>query len=227
MTDSVRLRVRPGGRFVAPMPALSSLSGLLPALVLDTASAVVQTGILRTDGSTKWESSNEEAGTGLFRCLERLAVDLRDPGCVLFCDGPGSVLGIRTAAMAIRTWQVLRSVPVYAYNSLALLAHARGRAEVGFIADARRDTWHHFSLVSGFSRRATAELTGTLATPGTFRHWTPLPSATEQVPYVIADLLGAAQEADLFRPIDGPDAFLHEEPSYATWTPAVHQAPGR
>jgi hypothetical protein len=29
----------------------------------------------------------------------------------------------------------------------------------------------------------------------------------------------------LFRQTEEPDAFLHEEPSYAMWTPQVHQAP--
>ena len=32
-------------------------------------------------------------------------------------------------------------------------------------------------------------------------------------------------DLDLFRPTDAPDAFLHEEPSYATWTPQIHRAP--
>ena len=32
-------------------------------------------------------------------------------------------------------------------------------------------------------------------------------------------------EADLLRVIDLPDAFLHEEPRYVTWTPQIHRAP--
>ena len=31
--------------------------------------------------------------------------------------------------------------------------------------------------------------------------------------------------ADLFTATNTPDAFLHEEPAYATWTPQVHRAP--
>lgn len=227
MTDSARLPGEGARRFVAAMPALRSLTGQYPALVLDTASPVVQVGVLRADGSARWETSAEEAGTGLFRSLERLGAAPADAGCLLYCDGPGSVLGIRTAAMAIRAWQVLLPRPVYAYNSLALLAHAAGRTDLAFIADARRDTWHHYAMDAGFSRRATAELTGQLATPESFRHWTPLPAGVLRVPYVVADLLPAAAEADLFRPTEAPDAYLHEEPAYATWTPAVHRAPGR
>lgn len=227
MTDSARLPAGAAGRFVPPMPALRTLSGRFPALVFDTAASTVQVGVLRADGSSRWETSTEEAGTGLFRCLARLAMEPRDAGCILFCEGPGSVLGIRTAAMAIRTWHVLNPLPVYAYNSLALLAHASDRPDVAFIADARRDSWHHYSLGTGFSRRATAELAGVLATPESFRRWTPLPAAVEHVPYVVAELLPRAAAADLFHPIEAPDAFLHEEPAYATWTPAVHRAPER
>lgn len=227
MTDSARLPADGAGRFVAPMPALRSLIGQFPALVLDTASSLVQVGLLRADGSARWENSPEEAGTGLFRCLERLGVGPADAGCLLHCEGPGSVLGIRTSAMAIRTWQILSARPVFAYNSLALLAHAVARPELAFIADARRDTWHHYALGSGFSRRATADLAGQLATAESFRAWTPLPPGVTRLPYVVADLLPRVPDADLFRPTDSPDAYLHEEPTYATWTPAVHRAPAR
>lgn len=209
------------------MPTLRSLCGQAPVLVVDTASALIQVGVFAGDGSARWDSSAEEAGTGLFRCLERLAVDPRATGCVVYCDGPGSVLGIRTAAMAIRTWQVLSACPVHAYNSLALLAHADGDRDRAFIADARRDAWHHYSLASGFTRRATADLSGRLVMPDSFRHWTPLPPGIDRVPYVVADLLARVPDAELFHPTAAPDAFLHEEPTYVTWTPAVHRAPDR
>ena len=33
-------------------------------------------------------------------------------------------------------------------------------------------------------------------------------------------------DVDLFHETRAPDAFLHEEPSYVTWTPKIHRAPG-
>lgn len=209
------------------MPTLRQLSAHFPALAIDAASAQIQVGALARDGSARWESSGEEAGVGVFQCIEKLGVD---PGAVdsfIFCDGPGSVLGIRTVAMALRTWNVLRPRPVFAYSSLALVAHALGRTDLGLIADARRDAWHFYRIGDGLRRVPAAELGGPLAMPEGFRHWTPLPPGVERVPYSVADLLPRAADAELFLATDAPDAFLHEEPSYVTWTPQIHRAPAR
>ena len=75
-------------------------------------------------------------------------------------------------------------------------------------------------------RRVPAtELTGALAMPENFRHWSPLPASVAAVPYSLAELLPRTADADLLRATDAPDAFLHEEPSYAKWTPQIHRAP--
>ena len=63
--------------------------------------------------------------------------------------------------------------------------------------------------------------------PEGFRHWSTLPAGVTRTPYVLADLLPAVADHDLFRATDAPDAFLHEEPSYVTWTPQIHRAPAR
>ena len=45
------------------------------------------------------------------------------------------------------------------------------------------------------------------------------------VPYSLAELFPRAADAELFHAITEPDAFLHEEPSYVTWSPKIHRAP--
>lgn len=214
--------------FAIPHPAMPSLSQLLathaPLLVLDAASTRVQVGWLVANGTARWENSDVEAGIGIFRGIEALGIDVRDAGAFVFCDGPGSVLGIRTAAMALRTWGVIAPRPVFAYGSLALAAHALGRKEIKMIADARRDSWHCLQL--GTLRRVPAgELTGELVMPENFRHWSPLPPGVTRVPYSLAEMLPRVADVELFRATAAPDAFLHEEPSYATWTPKIHRAP--
>lgn len=135
------------------------------------------------------------------------------------------MLGIRTAAMAIRTWNVLSLRPVFAYQSLAVVAHALGNPEVSVIADARRESWHTFRRGGKLRRVPAAGLEGELVTPDTFRHWSALPAGVVRVPYALPELLAKIADADLFRATDEPDAFLHEEPSYVTWTPQIHRAP--
>jgi len=197
-----------------------------PLLLLDAASARIQVGFFGgADSCGAWAVSDEEAGIGLFRCLEQLAVELDGVRAFAFCEGPGSVLGIRTAAMALRTWGVLRPRPVFAYGILALVAQAQGTPDAAVIADARRDSWHRCTAGGRLERVPTAALTGRLLIPEGFRNWTPLPAGVERVPYVLADLLPLAADAAIFRPVEAPDAFLHAEPQYASWTPQVHRAP--
>lgn len=208
------------------MPSLRQLENSTPLLVIDAASSEVQVGLVGADGQGRWATSRDEAGVGVFACLEQLGVD---PGAVpayAFCDGPGSVLGIRTVAMALRTWQVFAPKPIYAYGSLALVAHALGRPEVGAIADARRNAWHLYQIGRGLRRVPADDLPAELVTPESFRSWTPLPPRVARVPYSLADLLPRLADVDLFQSTTSPDAFLHEEPSYVTWTPQIHRAPG-
>lgn len=209
------------------MPSLADLrQRQAPLLLLDAASACIQVGWLGARAEEdRWARSEGEAGTGLFSALAELAGDPGDARAFLFCDGPGSILGIRTAAMALRTWHVLAPRPMYGYCSLALVAHALGDPAARIIADARRETWHRFTLGGRLERVAAGELSGRLVMPEGFRHWSPPPAGMTTTPYRLPELLAAASAADLFTPTEAPDAFLHEEPGYKTWTPQIHRAP--
>lgn len=196
-------------------------------LLVDAASAQVQAGWFRPGHAPRWVRREEEAGTGLFAALEELGgAEAASADQFAFCEGPGSILGIRTTAMALRTWRVLRARPTYAYRSLALLAHGLDLPGT-VIADARRETWHAYDRKAGLRRVGAGDLAplAPLTHPGTFRHWSVLPAGTGTVGYDAAALLAAAPDADLFQLTESPDAFLHEEPSYVTWTPHIHRAP--
>lgn len=208
------------------MPTLRQLTATqAPLLLIDAASARIQVAVLAAGGQAAWASSAEESGVGIFQCLDQLGVELAAIRAFVYCDGPGSVLGIRTAATAIRTWGVMAPRPVFAYHSLALVATALGRREITVIADARRDSWHAFTLDRGLRRGPATELGGELVTPDGFRHWAPLPAGVTSTSYDLAELLPRVMDADLLRATAAPDAFLHEEPSYVTWTPQIHRAP--
>jgi tRNA threonylcarbamoyladenosine biosynthesis protein TsaB len=211
----------------ARMPSFRQVSTQFPALLIDAASSNVQVGILESNHTprSRWYATEGEAGVAVFEGVKNLGVDLEQVSTFIFCDGPGSVLGIRTVAMALRTWLVLRPRPVFAYCSLAVVAHALGRNDVSVIADARRESWHHYQIGRGLRRVPAAELTGDLVMPRHFRHWSALPPGVQEVPYSLAELLPKIWDADVLCATDAPDAFLHEEPSYVKWTPQVHRAP--
>jgi tRNA threonylcarbamoyladenosine biosynthesis protein TsaB len=208
------------------MPSLNQLlAAHAPLLLLDAASARVQVGWLAADGGARWETSEEEAGVGIFQCVERLGVDLDAAGAFAFCAGPGSILGIRTVAMALRAWGVAQARPCFAYGSLDLVVQSRREPGVGIIADARRNLWHVAQWGQELRRMPTDALPTPLLMPEGFRHWSPLaPTRFARTPYVLAQMFAQphVRAAELFRPMDAPDALLHEEPSYAAWVPKVH-----
>lgn len=210
------------------MPSLSQiLAEHSPLLLIDAASARIQVGILGARTPARWSSRQEEAGVGVFECLDELGDEVDSLRSFAFCEGPGSILGIRTSAMALRIWNVLRPRPTFAYIGLAVVARALGRPGAAVIADARRGQWHRLFDGGPLERVPASELSGETVTPEGFRHWDPLPAQTSQAAYDLAAMFAirAVADAELFRPAESPDAFLHEERSYAKWTPQIHRAP--
>ena len=221
------------------MPALAQLLATHGCiLVLDAASTTVQVGLLRTGTDPVWHSSTEESGKSIFTCtdacLRAAGLTLREIRAFVFCEGPGSMLGVRTVAMAIRTWQSEIPRPAYRYQSLALTAHFAWTENPGqnfaVIADARRETWH-VQQVDADGRRSTlqrmplAALPQTeLRTPENFRMWSVVPSTVVTCSYDLPKLVAAASDHDFFHPTDAPDAFQHEAPDYKKWSAQTHSA---
>lgn len=209
-------------------------------LLCDAASTRVQAGLLRPGTDAFWRSGGADAGRELFplvqSCLAAGGLRLSEVGAFIYCAGPGSMLGVRTVAMALRTWQTLAPRPAYAYLSLELLAndlHAAGAPRpLAVIADARRDSWHAVAIeangrIGALERVPAAELTArphALVQPTAFRSWSAPPRATRDAGYNVADLFTRQAECDLFRPAEQPDAFQHEAPDYKKWSAQVHSA---
>ncbi len=207
-------------------------------LAIDSASAVIQVGLLRKSTTPFWETSKDEAGAAVFAAtqalLTRAGIGLQDVDALIFCEGPGSVLGIRTTAVTIRTWSMLQPRPIFTYGSLQLVAtyelHNGADQTFSVIADARRESWHVATVEQGNTpftlRRVKPEaLSGPLLMPENFRCWAVPPPNVRVVPYSVPPLFEALADVPLFRETTEPDAFLHEEPAYQTWTPRVHRAP--
>lgn len=223
---------------------MASLAQLLAhhgcILVVDAASTRVQTGLLRPGHEAVWRVAEGEAGVLVFQqaeaCLHEAGLGLVDIRAYAFCEGPGSMLGIRTVAMALRTWQVLHPRPVYRYQSLSLVAHALVRAGATLpgmvIADARRETWHAVPIdatrqVGPLRRIPAAELSAgsdTLWQPAVFRAWAPAPRAAHDWPYHAPDLWAGLADLDLLTETTLPDAFQHDAPEYRKWSAEVHSA---
>ena len=209
-------------------------------LVLDAASTRTQVGLLQADLPAQWWQGDEEAGTGLFTGVEAVltaaALELNGIDAFVFCDGPGSMLGIRTVAMALRTWHALKPRPLHAYQSLAVAGRhewLRQPRAFAVIADARRENWHVQAVgadgrMAPLRRMAAGTLpVGELVTPEHFRTWAQPPGPALPCCYDLATIFTSLREADFFQPSGAPDAFQHEAPCYRKWSAQVHSAPVR
>lgn len=210
-----------------------------PVLFLDAASPRLCVG-LQTAADTEpiWSETNDEAGVGLSRetaaLLQTCGLTIDDLRTLVWCEGPGSLLGIRLAAMMVRTWMALpRTQPlrVFGYQSLALVAAdllssgTRGPFQV--CSDARRETWNVLSVsgdgaIGEIRRAAAPDLPAggeTLFYPEEFPHWQPLPASAQGAPYRPQRVVELAARFPLLQETAAPDAFMTEMPVYKTWTP--------
>jgi tRNA threonylcarbamoyladenosine biosynthesis protein TsaB len=220
---------------------MASLAQLLAAhggiLVLDAASQRVQIGLLRKSQPALWAVTDDEAGRGLFSgtdaVLAKAGASLGDIAAFAYCEGPGSMLGTRSIAMALRTWLVLKPRPVFTYQSLSLAASAewrRASRPFAVIADARRESWHSQTVTADgalgpMTRHPTAELPpGERLMPAGFRVWSKPPADLGSCNYDIGALTDGVADADLFRQVELPDALQHEAPDYKKWSAQPHSA---
>lgn len=121
-------------------------------LVVDAAWPKAALGVWNT-GAWKSFVVTEGPVTGAFfaaveKALSEAGTNLSSLSGYIFAEGPGSVLGLRTAAMALRAWNAApgaKAKPVLACNSLALasaLVEAEGFGKATVFAASRRDRWN-------------------------------------------------------------------------------------
>lgn len=219
-------------------PADPPLRG--PLLLLDAAGSVVQTGLWSDGRWESWRDSREEAGTSLFEgthsILKETGRGLSELEGFLFCEGPGSMLGIRIAAMAIQGWQHLASkpLPVFTYDSHTLLAHillAREEKQpFHVISDARRERWNLASVSPEGDvlplQRVSGDVLPTLE--GSFfrmeeivRNQSPVAATT--IPYRLLEHASLFLRPGFLRPAERPAALLQEKPEYKKWSAERHR----
>ena len=128
------------------------------SLVIDGSGSSVFAGLL--DADKQWLTKIEHVGAPLEElfpviqlALFESGLSLNDIGGYIYCEGPGSVLGLRLCAMAIETWTRLypESAQYYKYNSLQLSAHALLHAnpdlqDALIVADWKKGAWNALYL---------------------------------------------------------------------------------
>ena len=137
-----------------------------PCLVLDgSARAGVRVGVLSGGRWVGQGLSPDGALEGLFGCVEvalaEAKLKLSDIRSFALCVGPGSVLGIRIAALAVRSWSALEPRPIFIWESLAGIA--RSALTVGeqgpflVAVESRLKRWHALEVSADGSLGAPFE----------------------------------------------------------------------
>lgn len=206
-------------------------------LLLDSCSATVHALTWMEGGVRSAASEPAEASCGLPRVAGRVLGEagwrVGELDAVVFCAGPGSVLGVRLAAATVRAWRALKpELMIYSYRSLSLAAAGLGlpAGGRGILSDARQDTWHAVLPEAPFDivRLPNAELSQRAGwlTPAGLRRWTSPPAGVEleEIRYDPAGWLQSGGDAPLFEPAAEPEAYLSQAPRYVEWEPHVHQA---
>lgn len=206
-------------------------------------------GLLGENGKT-WRAFDEEkspALEGIFVATEKV-LGSRMPAGFIFCAGPGSILGIRIAAMAIRAWCACRwhaSVPVLAYQSLRLHVALITRAfpqekDFAVLAESRLNCWNVLGVRAGAPEKKICEIKSDVLAQSVPEKVFLLPQRRAGTPTLNApatpfsparflenDAAVFAETPALLTPCDeAPDALNTADPdSYAKWTPARHKSP--
>lgn len=214
------------------------------SLVIDASNPACFTGILDEDNNwLAYQSIEGPALETLFTevqsVLSEAKLSLKAITRYIYCEGPGSTLGLRLAAMAIKTWRALHHEPppCYAYNSLQLAAQclrldAPHLQEAILIADWKKDTWNSVSLHNG-------QITACKPIPQTDlkeikepqyhlpqrKGWQPPPSNATTLTYTPERLNQLIDSPGLLRSVDSPLPFTSAPANFQKWTPDRHRAP--
>lgn len=223
------------------MPTLDSQH--FPALVMDGSCPHFFTGILKQKDT--WSAQQKAIGapleylhTSVAEVLAKSAIQLADIQSFIYCAGPGSILGLRLCAMAIKTWQFTAQHPVklWAYDPLQLAAHQYLQAQsiednCWIVCAWKQDYWHRVRLQNGCIQLTQvirqAELDqyhGPLYYMQQRKHWKQAPDSTrlEFQPENLHRVLGSSGWLRAM-----PEATLSElgQSQFEKWNAQPHRAP--
>jgi len=206
-----------------------------PALVIDASMPHVFVGIWRDGQWLATANPQVAALEGLALacedCLQAAQLRLEDMQSFVHCEGPGSLLSLRIAAMTLRTWlssPLLGQRPLYQYRSLPMLASTLS-APFDLIAPARRKLWWHLqssdspSALAEIESSAVEALTGNLYYLPQRKGWHKPPPQAQQIQYSPKDFAPLFAQEGILQKVSQPTIFPAEAPTYEKWTPERHR----
>lgn len=213
------------------------------ALVIDSSGSSVFVGLL--NDQDKWLAKVnsegaplEELFTTVDAALSEARIELRNVSQYIYCEGPGSVLGLRLCAMAMETWSRLypNSAQFYKYNSLQLTAlalqHSSSNLEEALIvADWKKGAWNALYIKDGavgstevIDDTTLANWTGSLYHLPQRKGWQSPPANTQTIAYDPTKLSQVRNHPTLLKKTDGIELYNSGINTFQKWTPERHRA---
>lgn len=210
-------------------------------LLLDASASKVQVGLLQGKVWLAFRELEEEAINSIFAgtsaCLKEAKMPLEEVAGFLFCEGPGSILGIRLAAMAINGWRsqpAHRQAPVFSFRSLeaavSLFKHKGESMPFHIVSEYRQGRWHLASVkkdgqctdITMVETDALSKLQGAIYyIPRRINVPAP-PAFIQPRDYSLRELPHVLNSANLLRQTDKPEAYQPEKPVYVKWDAKRH-----
>lgn len=95
------------------------------SLVIDASSETMQAGLWQAGEWLAFYESKEAPLESFFTAVDNLftetAKDFKDIDRIVFCEGPGSILGMRIVAIALQAWRIFfkeAAISVVSYNAM-------------------------------------------------------------------------------------------------------------
>ena len=220
------------------MTTAETLSRSRLPLLID-ASSQVQVGIPDSKGWRTLAREEKPALESLFEAISKSLEEIDSSAtaidAILFCEGPGSTLGLRIAAMAVKT--ILRenepSPTLFTYNALDLAAIMSNDFSRPILAPFRKGKR---LLRSPISNSATGSIevleepiSESLATEAfhlpSLRSWETLPEGLDVLDYDISLIAGLSGLAPILRHAEMPEVFTPLPAEFRKWKPARDLSP--
>jgi len=212
-------------------------------LLIDSSSQRLCVSAFDTDGKLVTRASAEDASLVLFssiaELLSEISLKLDELKAIGFCSGPGSMLGLRTAAIGIRAWQatgILDAVSIYSFASLQIGAELARLQENGdddflLVTDARRNSWNAIERKNGcnsevrlISQESLDAYSGRIYTLSDFPIWGQPSRTLTQIPYLPEKVFSESGIVSLLQPAPEVELLSLRGSEFAKWIPKARTA---
>lgn len=213
-----------------------------PLLLTDCSAPGVRAGILGEHGWLAYVKLEGETGSKLFKAVKQLLAEtnlqLKELQSFVYCEGPGSTLGIRINSMALRTWTSISPIvqTIYTYRSLeaaGMLIALERKDENTFtvLSDLRKNSWNALRFDqetdSDEIRVASAEELSDWPETRYFIkqriHSPGMPPGAELIDYDLEALGPQPHFLASLRKVEKPEIFQTTTTEFQKWTPNRHR----